>query len=71
MLKEAVKDALDRTQLFLNDPATAGVARAFARSRTWLREPENMKSPDRIASVIAFDGRLLRATSQMFLPCID
>ena len=26
-----------------------------------------MKSPDRIASVIAFDGRLLRAASQMFL----
>ena len=70
MLKEAVKDALDRPQLFLNDPATAGVARAFARSRTRLREPENMKSPDRIASVIAFDGRLLSA-SQMFLPCID
>ena len=29
-----------------------------------------MKLPDRIASVIAFDGRLLSA-SQMFLPCID
>ena len=54
----------------LNDLATAGVARAFARSRTSLGEPESMKSPDRIASVIAFDGRLLSA-SQMFLPCID
>ena len=51
----------------LNDLATAGVARAFARSTTSLGEPESMKSPDRIASVIAFDGRLLRAASQMFL----
>ena len=50
----------------LNDLATAGVARAFVRSMTTLREPENMKSSDRSASVFAFDGRLLRAASQMF-----
>ena len=71
MLKEAVEDALDRPPALLERLRDS-------RGRSCLGEIEddvaraggNMKLPDRIASVIAFDGRLLSA-SQMFLPCID
>ena len=74
MLKDAVKDALDRPPALLERPCDS-------RGRPRLCEIEDevarageyeIARPDfRIASVIAFDGRLLRATSQMFLPCID